>query len=102
MNGVLSLRYLNSDCFNCVIHIEKHAGILYLVNQLESSEQPISVYSDDSIIEIHMNSYNDFWIKVPLVKLPISIDNLPFNSDLGVILPPICIVIHNITVCSDC
>lgn len=102
MNGVLSLRYLNSDCFNCVIHIEKHARILYLVNQLELSEQPISVYSDDSIIEIRMNSYNDFWIKVPIVKLPISIDSLPFNSDLGVTLPPVCIHFHNKTVYSEC
>lgn len=72
------------------------------MNQLESSEQPISVYSDDSIIEIRLNSYNDFWIKVPIVKLPITIDSLPFNSDLGVTLPPICIDHRSAFVCSEC
>ena len=80
----------------------KDPHLLYCTSQITLSTHSILLSENSQAIHLSIPIPQPIQIELPLQKLPINLDFLPYNSNLGISLPPVEIHLQERVIYTDC
>ena len=89
IHGWLNIHY-REPCPSCVMTIQQVHGIRFFPHHIKCENCTYTRRNDDRFFFFffEIEAERPFSIRIPLFKLPISLDEMSFNADLGRIIPP--------------
>lgn len=84
IHGSLNIHY-REPCPSCVVTIQRVHGIKLFLHHMKCEN---CTYKRRSGYRFEIEAESSFSFAIPLFKLPISLDEMSFNADLGRIIPP--------------
>lgn len=102
MSADLLIHIIPSLSSNCSVIIPKHPAIEYFIHQIETKSSILTIKQTDTMIILFVSSSNKITLRIPIVKRPIALDEMPFNANLGLELCPIEVVYNGLSYFSDC
>ena len=84
IDGTLHIHY-NRSCHGCRITIQQVAGLQLYTNHMSCDG---CHFQRLSVTQFEVEAKGRFSLHIPVIKLPLSLDILPYNADLGITIPP--------------
>lgn len=84
IHGSLNIHY-REPCPSCVVTIQHVHGIRLFLHHIKCEN---CTYKRRSDYRFEIEAASSFTFSIPLFKLPISLDEMSYNADLGRIIPP--------------